>query len=137
MDIREQMLRESATIAVVGLSDDPARASHSVARYLQSRGYRIIPVNPEVEAVLGERAYPDLASVPAQVDMVDIFRRSEFVRPVVQDALRLGIRRIWMQDGVADEEAAVEARACGASVVMNDCTMRVHRRLRLPPRAER
>jgi len=128
------MLREAATIAVVGLSSDPSRPSHRVARYLQSYGYRIIPVNPQESEVLGERAYPDLDSVPELVDMVDVFRRSEHVRPVIEEAVRLGIPRIWLQDGVTDEEGAAFARAHGAQVVMNDCTMRVHHRSGRPAR---
>ena len=129
MDEREAMLRETATIAVVGLSPNPDRPSYRVAQYLQSHGYRIIPVNPQVPEVLGEPAYPDLGSVPIPVDMVDVFRRSEQVRPVIEDAVRLGIPRIWLQDGVVDDAGADMARRAGAQVVMDDCTMRVHHRL--------
>lgn len=126
------MLREASTIAVVGLSSDESRPSHRVARYLQSQGYRIIPVNPDETEVLGERSHPSLSEVPEAVDMVDVFRRPQFVRPIVEEAVRLGIPRIWLQDGVIDEAAAAYAREAGAQVVMNDCTMRVHNRLGLP-----
>ena len=117
MDLVEEQLTESKTIAVVGLSLDPQRDSHRVARYLQSRGYRIIPVNPMAEEVLGEKSYPDLKSVPGSIDMVDIFRRPEHVLPVVEEAIQVGARYVWMQDGVVNEEAAELARAAGLPVV--------------------
>ena len=116
----EEQLTESSTIAVVGLSPDPKRDSHRVAKYLQAQGYRILPVNPVVEVVLGEKSYPNLSSVPEPVHMVDIFRRSEYVAPVVEEAIRIGARYIWMQDGVIDEEAADRARSSGLLVVMNN-----------------
>ena len=128
MDLVEEQLTESKTIAVVGLSPDPQRDSHRVARYLQSRGYRIIPVNPMAEEVLGEKSYPDLKSVPGSIDMVDIFRQPEHVLPVVEEAIQVGARYVWMQDGVVNEEAAELARAAGLPVVMDTCTMREHRR---------
>ena len=111
MDLVEEQLRNSKTIAVVGLSPNPDRDSHRVSAYLQSQGYRIIPVNPTVDEVLGEKSYPDLTSVPEPIDMVDIFRRSELVMPVVEEAVQVGARYIWMQDGVVNEEAAEKARA--------------------------
>ena len=116
----EEQLQNSKTIAVIGLSPDPSRDSHTVARYLQQKGYRIIPVNPLVEEVLGEKSYPDLKSVPEPIDMVDIFRRSELVAPVVDEAIEVGVKYIWMQDGVIDEAAAAKAEAAGIPVVMND-----------------
>ncbi|MBI4199628.1 MAG: CoA-binding protein [Chloroflexi bacterium] len=122
------MLQETKTIAVVGLSPDPGRDSHRVARYLQQAGYRVIPVNPMVPEVLGVRSYPDLASVPERIDLVDVFRRSEGVAPVVEGAIRKGARFIWMQDGVRDEASAAKARAAGILVVMDNCIMREHRR---------
>ena len=128
MDVIDEQLTNSRTIAVVGLSPNPERPSHYVARYLQQHGYRIVPVNPLVQEVLGERSYPDLKSVPVPVDMVDIFRRSELVSPVVDEAIDMGARYIWMQDGVVDEEAAARARDAGLSVVMDNCTRREHRR---------
>ena len=116
----EEQLRNSRSIAVVGLSPNPERDSHRVAKYLQGQGYRIIPVNPMVEEVLGEKSYPDLASVPDPVDMVDIFRRSEYVAPVVEEAIQAGAKYIWMQDGVEDEAAARRAQGAGLLVVMNN-----------------
>jgi predicted CoA-binding protein len=120
MDLVEEQLRNSKTIAVVGLSDNPQRDSHRVARYLQSVGYRIIPVNPMIQEALGEKSYPDLKSVPEQIDMVDIFRRSELVAPVVDEAIAVGARYIWMQDGVVNQEAAAKAEAAGIPVIMDD-----------------
>ena len=128
MDLIDEILTMSKTIAVVGLSDNPNRDSHRVASYLKRVGYRIIPVNPTIDEVLGERCYPDLISVPDSVDMVDIFRRSDKVAPVVDEAIRKSAKYVWMQDGVADESAAERARAAGIAVVMDNCTMREHRR---------
>jgi predicted CoA-binding protein len=120
MDLVEEQLRNSKTIAVVGLSDNPQRDSHRVAKYLQSQGYRIIPVNPMIQETLGEKSYPDLKSVPEPIDMVDIFRRSELVAPVVDEAIAVGARYIWMQDGVINQEAAAKAEAAGIPVIMDD-----------------
>ena len=120
MDLVEEQLRNSKTIAVVGLSDNPERASFGVARYLQAQGYRIIPVNPMVSEVLGEKSYPDLKSVPEAIDMVDIFRRSELVPPVVDEAIEVGAKYVWMQDGVIHPESAAKAEAAGIPVVMDD-----------------
>ena len=120
MDLVEEQLRNSSTIAVVGLSPNPDRDSHRVSAYLQSQGYRIIPVNPAVDEVLGEKSYPDLPSVPDPIDMVDVFRRSELVMPVVEEAIQVGAKYIWMQDGVVNEEAAEKARQAGIPVVMDD-----------------
>ena len=120
MDLVEEQLRNSKTIAVVGLSDNPERASFGVARYLQAQGYRIIPVNPMVSEVLGEKSYPDLKSVPETIDMVDIFRRSELVPPVVDEAIEVGAKYVWMQDGVIHPESAAKAEAAGIPVVMDD-----------------
>lgn len=125
----ELQLRESKTIAVVGMSPRPDRPSHYVAKYLMEQGYNIIPVNPAIGEVLGLKSYPDLVSVPERVDMVDIFRRSSQVPPVVEDAIAAGARFIWMQDGVVNEEAAARARAAGMSVVMDNCTLREHSRI--------
>ena len=128
VDLIDEILTMSRTIAVVGLSDNPNRDSHRVASYLKRVGYRIIPVNPTIDEVLGERCYPDLNSVPESVDMVDIFRRSDKVAPVVDEAIRKSVKYVWMQDGIADESAAERARAAGIAVVMDNCTMREHRR---------
>ena len=116
----EEQISGSRTIAVVGLSPNPERDSYGVARYLQEQGYRIIPVNPMVEEVLGEKSYPDLKSVPEPIDMVDIFRRSEYVPSVVEEAIQVGAKYIWMQDGVINEDAAREALAAGLLVVMDN-----------------
>jgi predicted CoA-binding protein len=109
------------TIAVVGLSSDPARASYSVARYMQAHGYRIIPVNPHEREVLGERAYPTLRDVPIPVDVVDVFRRPEFVPAIVEDTLAIGASALWLQLGVGHEAAAQRAQAAGLAVVMDRC----------------
>ena len=128
VDLIDDLLTRSRTIAVVGLSPDPSRDSHRVARYLKSVGYRVVPVNPTVHEVLGEKSYPDLKAVPEPVDMVDIFRRSEDVPPVVEQAIQIGAKYVWMQDGIVNGSAAAKARAAGIAVVMNSCTMREHRR---------
>jgi predicted CoA-binding protein len=125
-DVAAKILASAKTIAVVGLSPDPRRPSHEVARYLQRVGYRIIPVNPNVAEVLGEPAYPGLRQLPDPVDVVEVFRRSEFVGPIVDDAIAIKASAVWLQDGVVDEEAAVRARAAGLDVVMDDCMMRRH-----------
>ena len=109
-DQEQLQLANASTIAVVGISPRPDRPSHYVAQYLQELGYRIIPVNPMLETALGERCYPDLKSVPERVDMVNIFRRSEHVGPIVDDAIAIGAKYIWMQDGVVDDAAAARAR---------------------------
>jgi uncharacterized protein len=125
----KDLLRSAHTIAVVGLSSSRLRASYGVAQYLQSAGYRIIPVNPNEQQVLGEKAYARLEDVPEKIDVVDVFRRSEFVPAVVDSAIRVGARAIWMQEGVADEAAAQRARAAGLFVVMDTCILKEHRRL--------
>lgn len=116
-----EILRAYRTFAVVGLSDRPDRPSHSVAAFLKRRGYRIVPVNPNVTRVLDEDAYPDLRAVPIPVEVVDIFRRSEHVGPIVEDAIAIGARAVWMQLGVIDEAAAARARLAGLQVVMDCC----------------
>ena len=126
LDPGEKILRSARTIAVVGLSANPRRPSHGVARYLQRAGYRIIPVNPNVAEVLGERAYPTLAELPGPVDVVEVFRRSEFAGGIVDEAIAIGAGAVWLQDGVVDEPAAERARAAGLDVVMDDCMMRRH-----------
>ena len=125
----EMQLRETKAIAVVGMSPRPDRPSHYVAKYLMEQGYRIIPVNLAVDQVLGMKSYPDLVSIPGTIDMVDIFRRSSQVPPIVDDAIAAGARFIWMQDGVIHEDAAAKARASGISVVMDNCTLREHSRI--------
>ena len=119
-DQEQLQLANASTIAVVGISPRPERPSHYVARYLQEQGYRIIPVNPMLETVLGEPCYPDLKSAPERVGMVNIFRRSELVSPVVDEAIEVGAKYIWMQDGVIDEESAQRALEAGLLVVMDN-----------------
>lgn len=121
------LLKSAKTIAVVGVSDDPMRPSHGVAAYLQHHGYRIIPVNPEIDMVLGEKAYPSLADVPEKIDIVDIFRRSENVPPIVDQAIQLKVPAIWMQETVIHEESAKKAREKGILVVMDRCILKEHR----------
>lgn len=124
-----RLLRETQVIAVVGLSNETWRPSHSIARYLQSKRFRIVPVNPGVTEVLGEPAYPDLLAVPFAIDLVNIFRRSEFVAPHVDEAIHKGVKGIWMQPGARDEQAAQKARDQGIQVVVNRCIAVEHRRL--------
>jgi uncharacterized protein len=121
------ILQRAKTIAVVGLSDSPLRPSHGVAAYLQSQGYRIIPVNPQIESALGEKAYPSLLDVPEKVDIVDIFRRPEFVEEVVDQAIQLKVPAVWMQEEVVHEKAAQKARQAGMFVVMDRCILLEHR----------
>ena len=120
MDLVDEQLKNSKTIAVVGLSGDPERTSYRVTQYMQQQGYRIIPVNPMVEEVLGEKSYPDLKSVPEPIDMVNVFRRSELVPTVIEEAIEIGVKYIWMQDGVIDQESAAKAEHAGIPVVMDD-----------------
>jgi len=124
-----ELLKNAKTIAVVGLSDNPARTSYRVSAYMQSQGYRIVPVNPAISEALGEKAYPTLSEVPEKVDIVNVFRRSEYVPEVVDEAIRLGVPAIWMQEGVVHEEAAEKARQAGTFVVMNRCILKEQGRL--------
>ena len=127
------LLEHSKVIAVVGLSSKPHRPSYGVARYMQTAGYRIIPVNPNEREVLGEKCYARLEDIPIKVDIVDIFRRSEFVPPVVSSASAVGARAVWMQEGVIHEEAAERARAAGLAVVMDRCILKEHVKRFAPP----
>lgn len=124
-----KLLQTAKTIAVVGLSGSPWRPSFGVTQYMQGQGYRIIPVNPNISESLGETAYERLEDVPEKIDVVNIFRRSEFAGEVVDSAIKLGVRWIWMQEGVVDAEAAARAEAAGTGVVMNRCILKYHRRL--------
>jgi predicted CoA-binding protein len=135
MSLAADLLRNSRTIAVVGLSSKRYRPSYGVAEYMQRVGYRIIPVNPHETEVLGEKCYPTLEDVPGPVDMVDIFRRPEFVPEIVAAAIKIGARSIWMQEGVVHEEAANTARAAGLAVVMDRCTLKEHRRMTVTQKA--
>ena len=129
MGMIPDLLRKSHVIAVVGLSSKKFRPSYGVAEYMQREGYRIIPVNPNEVEVLGEKAYARLEDVPEHVDIVDIFRRSEFVAPLVEEAIRRGASAVWMQEGVVHEEAARKARDAGLTVVMDHCILKEHTRL--------
>jgi len=125
-DAVAKLLKSARNIAVVGLSASPLRPSHGVAAYMQSHGYKIIPVNPEITNVLGEDAYPSLADVPEKIDIVDIFRRPEFVPPIVDQAIQLKVSAIWMQEGVVHNQAAEKARRAGILVVMDRCILKEH-----------
>jgi predicted CoA-binding protein len=122
-----ELLKKAKTIAVVGLSNKPLRPSHGVALYMQQQGYRIIPVNPNIQGVLGEKAYPSLKDVAERIDVVDIFRRPEFVPEVVDQAIALRIPAVWMQEDVVHEQAAAKARQAGIFVVMDRCILKEHR----------
>ncbi|MEW6211185.1 MAG: CoA-binding protein [Acidobacteriota bacterium] len=122
----EKILEETRTIAVVGLSSNPSRASRGVSAYMQSRGYRIIPVNPNETEVLGERAYSRLEDVPERIDLVNIFRRSEEAGLHVDEAIRIGARAVWLQENVIDPEAAERAARAGLMVVMDRCILKEH-----------
>lgn len=126
-----EILKTARTVAVVGLSPDPTRPSHTVASYLKRQGYRIIPVNPTVSQVLGEKSYPDLRSVPEPVDVVDVFRRPEFVPDIVEDAIAIGAKAVWLQEGVVHHQAAERARQAGLRVVMDRCMLKEHQRYRM------
>ena len=121
------LLTWAGTIAVVGLSDSPLRPSHGVSAYMQTHGYKIIPVNPNVREVLGEKSYHSLVEVPEKIDVVNIFRRPEFVEEVVDQAIRLRIPAVWMQEEVINERAAEKARTAGRFVVMDRCILKEHR----------
>lgn len=129
-DVVAQILRGTKTIAVVGLSSNPMRASHEVAEYLKASGYRIIPVNPNETEVLREKAYARIEDVPEPVDIVDVFRRAEEVPAVAASAIRIGARVLWMQLGIENAEAAERARAAGLVVVEDSCLMVEHKRRR-------
>jgi predicted CoA-binding protein len=124
----DAILRNSRTIAVVGLSSNPFRPSHGVSSYMQRAGYRIIPVNPGETEVLGEKAYPALEAIPEPVDLVNVFRRPEFVPDIVESAIRIGARALWLQEEVVHEEAAARAEKAGLNVVMDRCILKEHRR---------
>jgi uncharacterized protein len=121
------LLKRAKTIAVVGLSNSPLRPSHGVSAYMQSQGYRIIPVNPNIKEALGETAYASLLDVPEKIDIVNVFRRPEFVGEVVDQAIRLKVPAIWMQEEVINEAAAEKARRQGIFVVMDRCILKEHR----------
>ena len=123
-----ELLKRAKTIAVVGLSDSPLRPSHGVSAYMQSQGYRIIPVNPTIKGALGEKAVGSLSDIHEKIDIVDVFRRPEGVPEVVDEAIKLGVPAIWLQEGVIHEGAAEKARKAGIFVVMDRCILKEHRR---------
>jgi uncharacterized protein len=125
-DMIEGLLKEARTIAVVGLSADTGKASHRVARYMQECGYRIIPVNPTLSSVLGEKAYPGLRDIPEKVDIVNVFRKAEDVPPLAEDAIAIGAKALWMQEGIVNNAAAKTAEKAGLKVVMDRCIMMEH-----------
>ena len=131
MGEEQEVLHTSHVIAVVGLSANPGRYSYQVASYLRGHGYRIIPVNPGETEILGETCYPDLLAVPEKIDVVDIFRRTEDVPAVVQQAITIGVPVVWMQLGIVNEAAAAQARGAGLKVIMDRCMMREHTKMEL------
>jgi len=126
---KSDLLERAQRIAVVGLSDKPDRDSYRVAAYLQRAGYEVIPVNPAVDTVLGVKAYKSLSEIPGQVDIVDVFRRSEAVPPIAHEAIRIGAKALWLQLGVMHEESAAKAKAAGLVVVQDECIKVEHARL--------
>lgn len=128
-DALKEILLSAKTIASVGLSSNQEKESYGVASYLKEQGYRVIPVNPTAAEILGEKAYPDLQSVPEKIDVVQVFRKPEDVPPVVDDAIKAGAKVIWMQEGIVNEEAAQKVRDAGLQVVMDACMRASHKRL--------
>jgi len=126
----EEILNSSRVVAVIGLSLNSDRPSYRVASYLKEQGYRIIPVNPTAKEILGEVCYPSLSSIPEAIDVVDIFRRSKKVPGIVEEAIKIGAKAVWMQEGVINEGAAVRAREAGLLVVMDKCMLKEHRKLK-------
>ena len=126
----QELFKTVRIIAVVGLSDDASRPSHGVAAYLQRAGYRIIPVNPSVGEILGEKSYASLRDIPEQVDMVDVFRKSDAVGPIADDAIAIGAKYLWLQEGVVNQAAAEKAREAGIQVIMDRCMLKEHRVLK-------
>jgi uncharacterized protein len=127
LDSIRDLLQRSKTIAVVGLSDSPMRPSYGVSAYMQSQGYKIIPVNPTIAESLGEKSYPTLRSIPEKIDIVDIFRRPEYVEDIVDQAIELKIPAVWMQEGVINQKAAQKAEKAGIFVVMDLCILKEHK----------
>ena len=123
------ILNNYRIIAMVGLSPDPNRPSHRVAKYLINQGYKVIPVNPDAQEILGTRSYSNMSSIPEPIEIVDIFRRSEEVMPIVDEAIKVGAKAVWMQEGVVNEEAASKAQDAGLLVVMDRCMLKEHKRL--------
>ena len=129
MSTEQEILKSCNTVAVVGISSDETRPSYRVGKYLQDQGYKIIPVNPKESQVLGKTCYPDLKAIPEKIDVVDIFRRSEDVPPIVDQAIEIGAGAVWMQEGIKHEGAAEKARQAGLKVVQDRCMLKEHRLL--------
>lgn len=129
MSVEEEILKSSRVVAIVGLSAKPDRPSFRVANYLKEHGYKIIPVNPMEKEILGEVCYPDLSSIPEKVDVVDIFRRPEDIPPIVEEAIKIGAKVVWMQEGIVNEAAAKRAGEAGLKVVMDRCMKKEHQKL--------
>lgn len=127
--VEDRILKEFRNIAVVGLSTNPERPSYRIASYLAEQGYNIIPVNPNVQKIMGRKSYPALSSIPEKVDVVQVFRRSEDVIPIVEAAIKIKAKAVWLQEGVVNEEAAARGRGAGLLVVMDKCMLEEHRRL--------
>lgn len=125
----KDILLSTRIVASVGLSSNPGKESYGIVEYLKSQGYRVIPINPTAAEILGEKSYPDLESVPEKIDVVQVFRRPEDVPPVVESAIKVGAKTVWMQEGIVNEEAAQKAREAGLQVVMDACMRATHRRL--------
>jgi len=125
----KEILLSAKTVASVGLSSNQEKESYWIAAYLKEQGYRIIPVNPTTTEILGEKAYPDLSSIPGKVDVVQVFRKPEDVPPVVEEAIKIGAKVVWMQEGIRHEEAAKKVREAGLQVIMDACMRATHRRL--------
>jgi len=129
MSIEEDILKSSRVVAIVGLSSKPDRPSYRVGSYLKAKGFKVIPVNPAEKEVVGETGYPDLSSIPELVDVVDIFRRPEYVPPIVEDAIKIGAKAVWMQEGIVNEAAAARAEEAGLKVVMDHCMRKEHMKM--------
>lgn len=129
MGVERDILNIGKTVAVVGLSPDASRPSFRVANYLKQQGYTIIPVNPSVEEIMGEKCYPDLLSIKNKPDIVDIFRRSDAIEPIVEEAIKIGAKAVWMQEGVVNETAGKRAEEAGLLVVMDRCMLKEHMKL--------
>lgn len=129
MSVEKDVLNIGKIVAVVGLSPDSTRPSFRVADYLKRQGYTIVPVNPAVGEIMGEKCYPDLSSIEGKVDIVDIFRRSEAVEPIVEEAIKIGAKAVWMQEGIVNEKAAQTAKEAGLLVVMDRCMLKEHMKL--------
>ena len=127
--LEEKILREYRRIAMVGASANPERDSYQVASYLMEHGYNVIPVNPNAPEILGKTTYPDLSSIPEQVEVVNIFRRPEEVKPIVDEAIKIGAKVVWLQEGIVNPDAEKVAQAAGLDMVMNTCMRKTHQRL--------